>query len=95
MEALMFSIYSCSVNAMSDEECRSMLNEDKSSVFHRLIGATQHALMNANLLTSPDMMVLQAFVLFLVGDPRRLHYDFLTTFSSLFVSPMIHKLYGF
>jgi hypothetical protein len=66
MQALMFSIYSCSVASMSDEDCIDILGEDKASALRRFAGIAKTALTVAGLLTTQDTMVLQAFVLFLV-----------------------------
>jgi hypothetical protein len=67
LEALLFGIYSVSVESLTDSECVSILEESKSAAFQRFRTGAQCALANANLLTSSDMMVLQAFVLFIVS----------------------------
>jgi hypothetical protein len=66
VEALLFAIYAMSVTSLSDAECHTMLGEPKSIVGQRFRSGAQHALVNANFLKTADIMVLQAFVLFLV-----------------------------
>jgi hypothetical protein len=66
IEAFMFSMYSCAVNSMTDPECQKILGESKSPMQARYNAAAQRAFINAGLLKSSDMIVLQAFVLFLV-----------------------------
>jgi hypothetical protein len=65
-EALMFAIYSCTVVSMSDDECKESIGEPKARLLVRWRCACQQALMSAGLLHSSDLVVLQAFVLYLV-----------------------------
>ncbi|KFY65108.1 hypothetical protein V496_02853 [Pseudogymnoascus sp. VKM F-4515 (FW-2607)] len=67
MQALMFSIYSCSLASMRDEDCMEILGEDRTLAHRRFAGIAKKALTVAGLLTTQDMMVLQAFVLFLLS----------------------------
>ncbi|KFY83884.1 hypothetical protein V500_09813 [Pseudogymnoascus sp. VKM F-4518 (FW-2643)] len=67
MQALMFSIYSCSVASMRDEDCMEILGEDRTLAHRRFAGIAKKALTVAGLLTTKDTMVLQAFVLFLLS----------------------------
>ncbi|KAK9317815.1 hypothetical protein V1522DRAFT_437080 [Lipomyces starkeyi] len=67
IEVLMFAIYSCAVTSLSDAECKTIIGR-----YHY---ATKQALINVGLLKSSDIIVLQAFVLFLLSvrqfyDPR-------------------------
>lgn len=66
MQALMFSIYTCSIASMRDEECMEILGEDRNLAHRRFAGIAKKALTVAGLLTTQDTTVLQAFVLFLV-----------------------------
>jgi hypothetical protein len=68
LEALLFGIYSVSVESLTDSECLSILGQSKSTALQRFRTGTQYALTNANLLMSADIMVLQAFVLFIVSQ---------------------------
>lgn len=66
-ESLMFAIYLSAVNSLGDEDCKSMMGEPKTTLFPRYISAAQQALINAEFLKSSNLVVLQAFALFLVG----------------------------
>jgi hypothetical protein len=66
MHALMFSIYSCSIASMRDQDCMEILGEDRALAHRRFAGIAKKAHTVAGLLTTRDTMVLQAFVLFLV-----------------------------
>jgi hypothetical protein len=67
LETLLFGIYAVSVESLTDSECVSLLGESKFIAVQRFRTCAQCALANANLLTSSDIMVLQAFVLFIVS----------------------------
>ncbi len=66
VEALMFAIYSCAVLSLSNSECQLIMKQDRAVVLEKFLGLTEQALMNVGLLKSSSLMVLQAFVLFLV-----------------------------
>ncbi|KAF2464233.1 uncharacterized protein BDR25DRAFT_346753 [Lindgomyces ingoldianus] len=67
IEALLFGIYCISLGSIGDAECDAIMGEPKAIVTQRFRSAAQHALINANFLKSSDLMVLQAFVLFLLS----------------------------
>ena len=67
MESLLFGIYIMAVTSMGDSECQSTLRESKASALRRFRSGGQLALRAAGILKTSDMMVLQAFVLFLVS----------------------------
>ena len=66
VEALMFAIYSCAVTSSSEEECESMHGESRSTLTQRYRKGAEEALFRVNVLKTSDLMVLQAFILFLV-----------------------------
>lgn len=66
-EALMFSIYLSSVTSLRDEDCRGMFGESRAVLLTRFSNATQQALINAEVLKTSSLVILQAFTLFLVG----------------------------
>lgn len=68
MEALMFGIYSCAVVSMTSADCKAMLGESKKTLLAGFHSAAQRALQKAELLKTTDIMVLQAFILFLVSS---------------------------
>lgn len=67
MNALMFAIYFSAVNSLSDAACEAMIGQGKSAVLTKYYLGTQHALISAGFLKSSDLVVLQAYVLFLVS----------------------------
>jgi len=67
LEALLFGIYCIVLESLTDEECVSNFGVAKSAARQKFRSGAQCALMNASLMKSSDIMVLQAFVLFLVS----------------------------
>lgn len=67
MEPLVFSIYFATVSKLSQEDCRKHLNEDKDKLLTRYHFAAEQALARAEFLTSAELVVLQALVLFMVS----------------------------
>jgi hypothetical protein len=65
-EVLLFSIYYGAVCSLSPAQCEKQLGEDKEQLSHRFRFAVEQALARANFLNSSSLMVLQAFVLFLI-----------------------------
>ncbi|MCJ1390838.1 hypothetical protein MMC18_003699 [Xylographa bjoerkii] len=73
LEALMFAIYSLAVNSMTEEECQRVIGEARLTLLDRYTFATQQALLRVRFLKTSDIVVLQAFVLFLLA--MRPSYD--------------------
>ncbi|TLD27189.1 hypothetical protein PspLS_05021 [Pyricularia sp. CBS 133598] len=78
LEALLFSIYLIAVTSMQDGEVQSTFGTEKRVLVSRYHAATQQALINAGFMRSPDIMVLQAYILYLLSvrqhvDPRSLY----------------------
>jgi len=67
LEALMFSIYLMAITTMQDDEVYAMFDEPKRTLLGRYCKATQQALLNAEFMRQPDLTILQAFLLYLVG----------------------------
>ena len=65
-EAVLFSIYYGSVCSLTPSQCRQQLGEDKETMANRFRFAVEQALSRANFLNTSSLMVLQAFVLFLI-----------------------------
>ncbi|CAG8039701.1 unnamed protein product [Penicillium salamii] len=77
LRALMFGIYLTAVNSMTDDEVQAKFAETKANVMAMTRENTEHALLTASFMKSDDIMVLQAFFLYLIGlrlyvDPRSL-----------------------
>lgn len=68
VEALLFAIYCITTESLSNTDCINLLGESKSVVSQRFRSGAQHALVNSSLLKTSELMVLQAFVLFVVRD---------------------------
>lgn len=67
VEALMFAIYIMAVNTLDDNDCQKLFAEPKRDLLARFHKAGQQALINAGFMRTTDMMVLQAYILFLVS----------------------------
>lgn len=67
LESLMFAIYHFAVTSSSSDYCESTFGEAKSTLLARYRFGTQRALIRVGYLRSSELVVLQAFVLFLVG----------------------------
>ncbi|KAI0378038.1 hypothetical protein F5Y04DRAFT_166125 [Hypomontagnella monticulosa] len=77
LEALMFSIYLMAVTSIDDEECRLTFNASRNTLLAKYYYAAQQALLNSGFMRNPDLTVLQAYLLYLLGsrqysDPRSL-----------------------
>ena len=66
LETLMFAIYYGAVTSMWEEECKTLFGEEKSVLLARYRFGMEQALARADFLQSDEMIVLQAFVLFLI-----------------------------
>ena len=75
LEALMFAIYSSAVNSMTEEECQRMIGEARLTLLDRYTFATHQALLRAKFLKTSDIVLLQAFVLFLVSTTSHLAWS--------------------
>ncbi|KAI0879823.1 fungal-specific transcription factor domain-containing protein [Annulohypoxylon maeteangense] len=66
MEALMFAIYYASITSMGDDEVKINFGADKGQLINKYRFATEQALAKANFLVTSELVVVQAFTLFLV-----------------------------
>ena len=77
MEAFMFSMYLAAVNSLTEVECSKTLGESRDALIMKYWFGVRQSLINSLWLRSSELMVLQAFVLFLLSvrqlyDPRTL-----------------------
>jgi hypothetical protein len=66
LEALLFAIYYGAVTSMWPEECRTLFGEEKTDLLVRYRFGIEQALARADFLQTDEMIVLQAFVIFLI-----------------------------
>lgn len=66
MEPLMFVIYFAAVTSLAPDECREILGEDRDALMSQYRFATEQALSRAGFLSTQELVVLQALVIFLV-----------------------------
>ncbi|KAI9041833.1 uncharacterized protein KD926_006378 [Aspergillus affinis] len=90
LEALMFCIYLITVKSMADEELTTTLGESKALLVARFNEACQQALSNAGLMKSNDLMVLQAFMLYLLSAGREVDTRTLSCWMGIAVRMAIH-----
>ena len=67
LEALMFAIYGSAVFSMTDAECRATFDESQNALLARYRIGARRALTRAKLLGTSDIVVLQAFAIYLVA----------------------------
>lgn len=67
-EALKFATCFTAICTLTEAECRTLCLEEKDKIMHRFRLATEVMLSRANLLTTSDITILQAFVIYLVSN---------------------------
>jgi hypothetical protein len=67
VEALMFGVYLMAVTSMEEADVQAVCGESKKHLLLQFLSATQQALVNASFMRVEDPLVLQAFLLYLVG----------------------------
>lgn len=66
MEAFLFAVYFSSVTALSPEDCQLKFGESRDALVKRFRFAVEQGLARASFLISEEILVLQAFITFLV-----------------------------
>jgi hypothetical protein len=69
-EALMFAIYYGAITSLWPDECKSKFGEEKTELLARYRFGIEQALARADFLQSDELVVLQAFILFLMSLRR-------------------------
>ena len=69
-EALVFAVYLAVIASLRPEECQSMLKLDRETALKRYRYATEQALARAGFLCTQELIVVQAFTLFLTCARR-------------------------
>ncbi|KAI1366238.1 fungal-specific transcription factor domain-containing protein [Xylaria arbuscula] len=85
VEALMFAIYLAAITSMEHDEVVMNFGAEKKTLLARYRFATEQALARAGCVTSSEMVVLQAFVLFLILVRRYDDTKFSTTLTGMVV----------
>ncbi|KAE8326993.1 fungal-specific transcription factor domain-containing protein [Aspergillus sergii] len=67
LEALMFAIYCAALRSLSDEEVLQGFGQSRAALLTQYQQAAQSALVQAGLLKTSNMVVLQAFVIFILS----------------------------
>ncbi|RAQ53768.1 hypothetical protein AFGD_006808 [Aspergillus flavus] len=67
LEALMFTIYCAAIRSLSDEEVLQGFGKSRTALLAQYQQASQSALIKAGLLKTSNMVVLQAFVIFILS----------------------------
>ncbi|KAF7563735.1 hypothetical protein G7046_g384 [Stylonectria norvegica] len=70
LNTLLFAIYTLSVTSLTSEECQDCFGETRAVLITRYRTASLRAFVAADFLTTRDLEVLQALVLFLMADPE-------------------------
>lgn len=68
LTAMLFAIYTLAIISLSSEDCQASFGEPRGTILTRFRAAALRALVDADFLTTRDLKVLQAFVLFLLAD---------------------------
>lgn len=66
LEALLFAIYLMALTSMAEEEVLAMFNEKRMVLLSKYQQAAQQALVNAEFMRTPDLTLLQAYLLYTV-----------------------------
>ena len=66
-EALMFAIYLSALQSMSAGECQDIMGENKGVLIRRYLPAVRSALLRANFTSSLNILLIQAFALYLLS----------------------------
>jgi hypothetical protein len=66
LESLLFAIYYGAVTSTTPDECRVRWGEDRAALLNRYRFALEQALARANFLYCDEVVILQAFVIFLI-----------------------------
>lgn len=63
----MFAIYLSAIQSMSADECKIMMGESKDILFRRYLSAAKSTLIRADFTSSLDIVLLQAFTIYLLA----------------------------
>lgn len=64
--ALVFSIYYISASSLHDDECKTLLQQSRSSLLSQYQATCEEALLRTNLLCMNDILVMKAIIFYMV-----------------------------
>ncbi|KAL8942828.1 MAG: hypothetical protein Q9216_001443 [Gyalolechia sp. 2 TL-2023] len=85
LEVLMFSIYFAAVTSLCNEECMDMTGMDKESALKKYRFAFEQAMARAGFLSTTELVILQAFAVFLICVRRHDDTRFVWTLTGLLI----------
>ncbi|KAI0127039.1 fungal-specific transcription factor domain-containing protein [Xylariales sp. AK1849] len=85
LEALMFSIYYAAITSLEEDEVKTNFGAEKSHLIKQYRFGTEQALAKANFLNTSELIVVQAFAIFLVLVRRYDDTRFSWTLSGLLI----------
>lgn len=75
IRALEFSLYFMAICTLNQDECQSIMGEDKPKLLRKYRTAVEIAMSRAQLLQNPDKLVLQSFIIYLLGLRTCMQYS--------------------
>lgn len=84
MQALMFAIYFAAITSLTPDECIIQFGQHRQDLLTRYRYGTEQALVQARLLTSSEIVTLQALVIYLV---RKIGLAYVISFDSTVALP--------
>lgn len=66
-ECVLFAVYHFAVFTLTEEKCEKLFGQSRDTLMQRFHFATRQALVNASFLTTTDITVIQALILFLLA----------------------------
>ena len=85
VEALLFAIYFAVITSMNADDCSAVLGVDRVATLQKYRFATEQAFARANFLTTSDIMVLQAMLIFLIAVRRTDDSRYVWTVTGLLI----------
>ena len=85
LETLMFSVYFAAVTSLSEEDCTNVIGMDKDSALKKYRFGFEQAMARAGFLSTTELVVLQAFTIFLICVRRHDDTRFVWTLTGLLI----------
>lgn len=85
LECMMFSIYFAAVTSLSDEECMNKTGMERESALKKYRFAFEQSMARAGFLSTTELIILQAFAIFLICVRRHDDTRFVWTLTGLLI----------